>query len=238
MARLAWGELPPEYYSGLDRGVIYFEDQSAPWNGLVSVDQTSGGNTDTDWYYDGVRYVLTTSADSFAAKVTAITYPDLFVEVQTRRFGMSYRTQRADGYDIHIVYNATILRDDATFSTLSNSPDVEAMTWGVTTTDERIIGDLAVSHLIIDADLVPDATETLEEALYGSESGSPRLPSPQELVGLFETFSVMQIHQNGDGTWTATGPDDVVVDNGDGSFTLNAPSVTLLGDFGFGVSSY
>jgi hypothetical protein len=64
------------------------------------------------------------------------------------------------------------------------------------------------------------------------------LPDPAELYELYEAATLLRIVYNGDGSYTATGPDSMVQLLDDGLFELSAPSVFLNEQDIFTVSSY
>jgi hypothetical protein len=70
---------------------------------------------------------------------------------------------------------------------------------------------LRSAQLVIDRDLAYSSTiEALEEVLYGSEAEAPRLPTPQEVMAIFEENSILQVVDHGDGSFTVTGPDEAI----------------------------
>jgi hypothetical protein len=104
-----------------------------------------------------------------------------------------------------------------------------AFAWDFSTAPVEIPFGRPTAHLVIVTDFAEaDALAALEDILYGDDENAPSLPDPQTVYELFESNTTLRITDNGDGTWTATGPDDVVVDNGDGTFTINWPSALFI----------
>lgn len=245
MTRLEWGKQPRLYEEGVDQGVLYSGGTGVPWNGLVSVNEKEGGDTDTEHYLDGVRTVITQNLSEFAATIEAYTYPDEFEEysgysesVSGKRFGLSYRTAFGDGYKIHLVYGAAVVPSARSWSTLNESPDLSTFAWDISATPVPILGASPGSHLILDTRESPDVTEAIEDVLYGSSTSEPRLPNPQEVIELCELALTLRITYNGDGTWTATGPEGLIQVNVDGSFQLSSHTAFLLNSGLYTVNSY
>jgi hypothetical protein len=72
-------------------------------------------------------------------------------------------------------------------------------------------GARATSHLIISLDLTGTAAmDLLQAALYGDDENDPYLPDIPAIIEMFESSTLVRITDNGDGTWTATGPDELV----------------------------
>lgn len=245
MVRLKWGEGPRMYDRGLDRGVLYLDDTAVPWNGLVSIEEKADGEVNVDHYFDGNRLHVTQVTGDYGARILAYTYPDIFSEYngygphhEYKRFGLSYRTDNGDGYKLHLIYNVLVRDDVRSWSTTSNEVDPSLFNWDIYASAVEIPGASPASHLIME--IPQDATvfDELETVLYGNEVNEPRLPDPAELVELYESSTRLRIIYNGDGSYTATGPDDMVRLLTDGRFELNAPSVFLLEQDIFVVNSY
>jgi hypothetical protein len=126
---------------------------------------------------------------------------------QRTHFGLSYRVQTDHGYKIHLVYNALATPSQGNYVYASAS----SFSWDLTTRGAKSAEGIYVSHLVIDSEeAYPWTIEALENTLYGTDELPPRLPSPDEVLDIFEENSILRIIDHGDGTWTAIGPDDVV----------------------------
>lgn len=257
MTRLTWNESGSRFYeAGVDRGVLYPKDQpGVPWNGLVSVEEAPSGVEARPRYWDGIPYQDSRSGGSFTATISAFTYPREFEEYdglseriftrQTRKsFGFAYRTKHGTdenpdhGYRIHLVYNAHATPSERAYSSLDTDIEAMLLSWEIETTPFAIAGLHPSAHLIVDSTAIyPWALASLEDILYGSELGPPRLPSPSEIVKLIEDASIVQITDNGDGTWTAEGPDDVVYLTDSTTFEIDWPSAVYIDDQSYSVSS-
>jgi hypothetical protein len=69
----------------------------------------------------------------------------------------------------------------------------------------------ASAHLVIDASLAsPAAMANLEAYIYGSDALTASLPTPDQVVAIFEADPLIKVIDNGDGTFTVDGPDELV----------------------------
>jgi hypothetical protein len=242
LSRVVWGALPHLYEDGVDRGVLYLDGAGVAWNGLVSVDEKEVGTVDTSLYFDGLRYQIGQEAGDFAASVTAFTYPEEFLAYDGysegsahKTFGFSYRTSDAK---LHVVYNAVVRPTQQVHNTSSGSAEVSNFIWDLSTLPADVDDLRPTSHLVLDTKRFPQVTAMLEDILYGTETTEPRLPDPAEILSLYEGLLILEIIYNGDGSWTAIGPDSMVQPYPDGSFDLSSPSLDRLRDGMFVVDSY
>lgn len=233
---LKWGQSPSLHEEGLDRGVLYSGTSAFPWNGLIEVAESDTTETLTDYYFDGVRYVVVQNLGEFSAQIDCYTYP--FELDSGGIYGFSYRVPYADGHKIHLVYNCMFVIQTRTYKTQSDGTDPSSLGWDLHATPIKMPGSNPVSHLIIDTDEYPSVTAAIEEILYGTATTNPRLPTPEEVIDICEAAVVLRITYNGDGSWTATGPDEMVQAHADGTFTLSAPTVHHIDDGSFVVSSF
>lgn len=244
MTRLIWGERPRFFDSGLDRGVLYLDGAGVPWNGLVSVNEIGSGEVDVDHYFDGNRIWITQETGDFEASITAYTYPDAFAEYNgyserdvNRRFGFSYRTQHDTGYKLHIVYNAMIGDSDRQWSTVARTLDPSVFTWNLLASAVAIPGASPAARLTMEISDEDSIVSSIEDILYGTDTTAPRLPNPADLYELYESATQLRIRYNGDGTYSATGPDHMVRILADGAFELSSPSLFVNKNNIFTVSS-
>jgi len=99
-------------------------------------------------------------------------------------------------------------------------------------------GGIVVSHFVIDTSVAyPAAVADLETILYGTETSDARLPDPFELFDFFESHSILLIVDHGDGTWTATGPDDVITMLDPTTFQISWPSAVYVDDVSYTLTS-
>lgn len=247
MAALTWGQSPRLYDYGLDRGVLYLDGTGVPWNGLASAEEQESGFINTEYYFEGSRIQVSSHTGDFRATIDAYTYPDAFAEIAEgsadRRFGLSYRTQHELSHRIHLVYDAMVRPSQQTWRTETDSPQPSLFSWDLLGSDVAVPGASPASHLVVDTLLTASLTassvllEELDDILYGTETTQPRLPSPAELVALYEKYLVFIVTYNGDGTYTVTAPAEMLSVMADGTFSMTAPTIDLLSESVFVVSS-
>lgn len=255
MSQVVWNAYGERMYeTGVDRGVLYVDDNpGVPWNGIISVDEKSTGGSVSSYYLDGVKYLSLSMDQDFGLALEAYSSPPeldlcdgsgfvrigLFSTMQPRKaFGFTYRTKVGNdidgtdlGYKIHLVYNAIAVPTDKKYSSQNASADAMSFTWDISTTPLPVEGSNATAHLVIDSTKAYDwAVKALEDVIYGTADQDPRLPLPAEVVQLFEDSSILKITDNGDGTWTATGPDSVVSMIDANSFQISWPSAVFVDD--------
>lgn len=211
---LVWDEIGERLYeTGVDRGVLYKVDNTGAygdgvvWNGLTAVNETPTGGEANPQYADNIKYLDLYSAEEFEATIEAFTYPEEFEECdgtatlsglyigQQERvpFGFSYRTRVGSdtnerlGYKIHIVYGAKASPSEKSRSTINDSPEAVNFSWSITTNPVHIPGYNPSAHLTINSVTTDPATmEAIEEILYGDGTEPGRMPTPAELIALFD----------------------------------------------------
>lgn len=264
MTQLSWGEYGERYFeTGVDRGVLYVDDQDGVvWNGLIAVTESASGGEPTPYYVDGIKYANRSSIEEFTASIEAYTYPDefalcdgsaqldqsqgLFATQQRRKtFGLSYRTRVGNdaagtdfGYKIHIVYNAMATPSERNYQSLTADSEATVFNWNLTTSTIPVPGVSRSAHLVIDTRLAwPWAVTAVENVLYGTVDTPPRLPTPQELIDLFVENALLKITDNGDGTWTAEGPDEAISMLDADTFQISWPSAVFIDADTYEISS-
>lgn len=233
MTTIQWDQVGERVYeSGVDRGVLYLPDGGAvPWNGLVSVVEKSPITEGSPVYFDGVKYGAVSSLGDYSATMKAFTYPDEFLQFEgiigagnglflanqkQARFGLSYRTKISNdiegdalGYKIHVVYNLTAVPSQKTFSTDMGNTATQ-FEWSISAVPEKIPGYRATAHIIFDTRTMGALLlEDIERTLYGDEFNDPKLPAISTFIKFISDWVIIRITDNFDGTWTATGPDDL-----------------------------
>lgn len=61
-----------------------------------------------------------------------------------------------------------------------------------------------------------------------SQTLSARLPSMAELLEMIANWTLIEVTDNGDGTWTATGPDDLIKMLDATTFQISSPAATFI----------
>lgn len=245
MTKLRWYESGTRLYeAGIDRGVLYpNEGPGVPWNGLVSVTEKSAGESLIKQYWDGQAYSRRQSNGTFEADIEAFTYPEELsvyenltkLQSRSKKFGLCYRTPIGNdenpehGYLLHLVYNALLEPVNRQSETINSDVDISLLAWNLTTTPFLIKEARASAHLVVDStETFPEVMALIEDMLYGDELNEPRMPTPDEVYSAYMTMLLLTITDNGDGTWTAEGPDDMVYFTDDDTFVIDAPTVKYL----------
>lgn len=234
MTALSWDTTGTRYFeTGVDRAVLYLPDGKAvAWNGFVSISEKVVGAEQSPVYFDGVKYGDAISAGDFAATIKAITYPDEFLDVEgvvfidnglhitnqePKRFGLSYRTkigndvEGADlGYKLHVLYNLIATPSQKTYDTFGGA-NVTMFEWNVTAVPNVVAGYRASSHLIFDSrEMGALVLKDIEDTLYGYEGVDARLPEMTSLISFVDNWVIIRVTDNYDGTFTISGPDELV----------------------------
>jgi hypothetical protein len=251
MAKLVWGRVGKRLYqTGVDRGVLYPQgDDGVAWDGLTAVNETPSGGEIKPYFVDGYIYMHKAAREAMEGTIEAYTYPPefeacdgtaslgkglYFGQQRRRSFGMSYRTLVGNdlagtdyGYKLHLVYNALATPSSKNYATVSDNPEAINFSWNFSTKPIKVAGHRPVPHIIIDsAQSQSSLMIAIEDILYGSSIASPRMPLPSEVITLFSAWPEMKVTDNGDGTFTIDGPDDVVSILNTTTFQLTSSDVT------------
>lgn len=211
--RLDWSKVGDRFFeAGVDRGVLYVGDNpGVSWLGLTQVSDSSSGGEAKPRYLDGVKISNHAAPEQFEADLEALHYPlefepcdgtvvvqnGLRVSQQNRKpFGLSYRTMVGNAvtgmdqaYKIHILYNLRAAPSPRDYQTLGDKNEAMPFAWSLTSRGELVEDLRPVSHFSVDTRDVPaELVDILENMLYGDEFGDPTLPSPGELIFLFDAF--------------------------------------------------
>jgi hypothetical protein len=200
-----WDKIGEHYFeTGVDHGMLYLYDPESksygagvPWNGLVSVTEQPSGAEPTRKYADNIPYVTLLSAEEYAATIECFTYPDefklcngeasqggvTFGQQPRRMFAFSYRTLVGSdtegtnaGYKIHIIYSALSSPAEVKHSTVNDSPDIDTMSFKITTTPVAMNGMSPTATAVIDCTgMTDEKIASIENVMKGS------LPAPDAL---------------------------------------------------------
>lgn len=222
MSRVKWGDRNKRKIEmGVSKGVLYPKGkEGVAWNGLISVSESPSGGEKVDLYADNSKYCTFRTAENYEATIEAYTYPDEFAECdgsakvldgvligQQKRlsFDLCFRTEiidaqgneRLDGYKLHLVYNATASPSERSYTTINDNPDAVVFSWDIRTVP------FVAKRLKPSSKIVIDSTQTdrikieaIESILYGSDGVSPRMPTPDEVLGLVKRLDVKQLFMN------------------------------------------
>jgi len=211
MTALTWDVVGERRYeTGLDRGVLYSPTGAVPWNGLVSVDESSSRESKS-YYTDGIKYLERQVPGNYQASLKAFTYPDalepllgvseyepgVFLYDQPGGvFSLSYRTRVGNdvegteyGYKLHVVYNVMATPGNSSYGTLSDSPSANLFEWSLSATPPQMLGVRPTSHISLSSrEINPTLLTQVEDRLYGTDEAEPDLPSMIELLDLVSAF--------------------------------------------------
>ena len=220
MARLNWNIPGSRHYeTGIDRVVLYVGDNpGVAWPGVLAIAESSSGGEASPYYVDGVKYLNLSTREEFTATIEALSSPvefdicngvrpmavGLLATQQPRKpFGLTYRTligsdNSVPGTDfkIHMIYNALAGPSSVTHKTLEDSPDVNTLSWDLTTLGFSYPGLAPIAHLVVDTRQIKaytnpennqvfaknDIVENIESHLYGTDAYAPMLPTPDQMV--------------------------------------------------------
>lgn len=253
MPTITWDALGERFYElGVDRAVLYPPNGvGVPWNGLIGVTEKLSGAESSAIYFDGVKYADTSAPGDFSGTLKAYTYPDAFAELegtyeignglfatsqQPQRFGLTYRTKIGNdedgsdhGYKIHILYNLLAIPSQKNYQSVSTGTEVVPFEWSLTAVPSEIPGFRSTAHLIFDTrHMSPELLADVEDALYGDGISAPTLPAPSTLASFIGGWVIIRITDNGDGTWTAVGPDNLISALSPTSFQINQANAKIL----------
>lgn len=212
MTALVWDQAGERRYeTGIDRGVLYPPSGDAvPWNGLVSVSENTAREVKS-YYIDGIKYLDRHIPGSYAAKLSAFTYPDELDELlgvsefvpgvhvhdqRSKLFNLSYRTKVGNdlegddhGYKVHVVYNILANPSDFSYESLSSTATAKPFEWDLSGTPMNMFGIRPTAHISLDSRRIDAAMlEALETQIYGDTDTDPELPNLVDLLALIETL--------------------------------------------------
>lgn len=262
MAVLKWDEAGERtYQTGVDRGVLYLDGVTVPWNGLIDIEEGSAQELKS-FYLDGVKYLESLSPGDFVGKLKAFTYPEEFDSVNgiatvapglsyyeqpPKSFSLSYRTfvgndlEGTDhGYKIHVLYNLLANPESHSFETASDSTvqPIE-FTWGLTGTPPVINKYRPTVHISMDSRTTPPEIMTiLQNALWGTATSSPGLPSITDIAELFGYLGALIIVDHGNGSWSAIDESDTYLTQiDDDTWQIDDADVIFLDADSYTISS-
>lgn len=233
MAKLVWDNIGSRLFdAGVSHGVVYFENgESVAWNGLTEVTINPKNNTVENIFFDGEKLFPYIGEEDFSATISALTYPDSFSEVngeeelsvgvrtssqKNKYFHLSYKTIVGNdidgaekGYKIHVLYNLLASPSTSQHTSISDSITSVDFQWDLISKPEVVPNYRPTAHVIIDSTrMKPEVLEYIEDILYGTPTSEPTLPPLADFSKNVIEWGLIIVEDNGDGTWTATGPDE------------------------------
>ncbi|QGJ88006.1 major tail protein [Gordonia phage Avazak] len=264
MTRVAWNSVGQRKYEvGIDRGVLYLpsEGVAVPWNGLTSLDEVSD-TTVEPLYFNGVKYYDYVSRGDYKATLRAFTYPEefelydgvresgngIFVtgQIPTGTFHLSYRTMIGNdidgvssGYKIHVLYNLTAKPSTKKYSTINGDESAFEFAWELSSVPVEGLNLRPSSHIIFDTTKMHElAILEVESILYGTATTEPEVKTIDEFEFLTSTAAEVEIVDNGDGTWSASGSDFYLKHNpAYGIFSIKEADAVYLDEYTYEISS-
>jgi hypothetical protein len=239
MTRLAWvGEVGRLYKSGIDRAVLYLLTEAVPWNGLVSISEQPSDADIKTAYFDGQKYTQSRSAEGLILSIDSFTFPDELLDNE-EPFGIVYRIMKDAGYELHLIYNCELQAQEIGYVSIDTSVSPALFQWNLATRPTIFDQSRATSHVVIDThDTHPDVILWLEWQLYGTDTSAPRLPPLDEIVSVFRLNATFTIVDNGDGTFTATGPTEYIQAIDSTTFKIVTPSIDYVNDNTYKIRSW
>lgn len=190
------------------------------FQGLRNVDANPDGADEQAFYADNIKYLSLRGVENFGGSIGCYYTPEEFDECdgtamlapggirigqQVRKaFCFSYRTlvgndtQGTDlGYEIHIVYNATVSPSSRSNSTVNESPEPLELSYDFTTNPINVEGTdfRPISHIVIPSKSLVSATafpqyggyfDKFENWIYGvdtdSEAAEPVAGQPSRIL--------------------------------------------------------
>ena len=253
---IEWDSLHDRRFSeGLERVVLYVEHMAGvPWDGVTSITEAPANADANSRYFEGYKIFKESSVEHFAGTIEAYSYPKEFERMlgidsiltgqQKDAFGFTYRTTthhlddtNKTTHQTHIVYNVLVEPSDKTRSSYESGNEPDIYSWSFVTHPESFEGVYG-AHIIVDeAEVNQEAFIELLKILYGTDTTTPRLPTPTEVIELFDSYATLRIKDNRDGTWTATGPDEAIVMLTSTMFEITWPSAIFINDTTYRISS-
>jgi len=210
MTVLEWDKTGDRRFeTGVDRGVLYLRDGAAvPWNGLTSISEETSREVKS-YYLDGVKYLDHHVPGSYAATLSAFTYPDeldalmgneefapgvILHDQKSSVFHLSYRTKIGNdvegvdfGYRLHILYNIMAVSNGAAMSSIGDAVTPSAFEWALTGTPANMYGVRPTSHISLDSRHL-DSLQlvAIENLLYGTEEDEPTMPDAVDLLEMLD----------------------------------------------------
>lgn len=153
-------------------------------------------------------------------------------------FGLSYQVGDDQTGQIHLIYNARAVPNDKSWNSLSEAPEIVLFEWDILTVPIECPGFRPSAHFILDLSIIPSyVMDALRDVLYGSSISPPSLPTPAEIIAVFEANAIFLVIDNGDGSCEITGPSGYVTNFGDNTAALTSPSIIVIDSETYAIST-
>ena len=216
MAKLVFDEVGKRIYeTGVSKGVLFVQDETGAypkgvaWNGLTAVNESPSGAEANDQYADNMKYLSLTGAENFEGTIEAFSSPSEFdvcdgmaeiakgvsAHQQNRKsFGFAYQSiigndikQNEYGTKLHLWYGCKAAPTERSHSTVNDSPEPANPSWSITSTPVDVPGHRPTSVLTVDSTKAkPEKWNALIDAIYGTASSEPYLPTPAQVIQLMK----------------------------------------------------
>lgn len=158
----------------------------------------------------------------------------MLVPQRREGFDLTYRTVKSDRFQIHLVYNLTF----SPGGIFRQTNRMEPFQWNFSSLPVSVPGARNSAHLVVDTSLAYSWTvDALCDTLYGTDAANARMPSPQDVLEIFEENSILRIIDHGDGTWTAIGPDTAIQMLDPTTFEITWPTAIYINEDTYQISS-
>ena len=125
-------------------------------------------------------------------------------------------------YKLHLMYNLKAEPSDRGYRTLLDQSEPMLLSWNITSRAVPIEGFRPSAHFIIDSrDIPAELLIQVENLLYGTEESDASLPTPGELLFMFDSY-LDEVYDAGTPytpvfvTYDAGGPDEPIIATIDG----------------------
>ena len=216
MAKLVFDKVGERFYeTGVSKGVLFVQDETGAypkgvaWNSLTAVNESPSGAEASDQYADNMKYLSLTGPENFEGTIEAFYSPaefdacDGMAEIakgvrahqQNRKsFGFAYQSiigndtkQNDYGTKLHLWYGCKAAPTERAHSTVNDSPEPSNPSWAITSTPADVPGYRPTSVVTIDSTKVtPEKWTAINNAIYGTDSADPYLPTPTQVIQLMK----------------------------------------------------
>lgn len=223
--------------------VILFDGEDAvKWNGVLSIQESDSSEVSSMSYMDGRAYRIRIWTSDFKSELKAYTYPEEFEKYENsnqHKFDMTYRTIILDetgtavGSSIHLLYNLNAVISTKLYGSVLD--DASVFSWTLYSVRPVQIGEArSATHFKLDSrEVPPEVFSQVEDLIY--QDGT--LPQAEDILGLFDFSQNLLVVDNGDGSWVAHGPDDVIQMLDATTFRITWPSAVYLDDESYSLST-